>query len=310
MRLVFMGTPDFAVPVLAALLEAGHEIILVYSQPPRPTGRGQKSRPSPIQTYAENHGLSVRTPIDLELIEEQAKFSKLDVDVGIVVAYGLKLPASVFNAPRFGCLNVHASLLPRWRGAAPIQRAILAGDSVTGVSIMKIEEGLDTGQVYSKEKIKISDRMNSQSLHDVLAKKGAGLMVEVLKNLEAGILSPKSQKKDGVTYAGKLRSDEGKIDWSRSAEDLERQVRALNPWPGVWFEFGVHRLKVIAVEVDSDVKEVDAFVVPGTLIDNSLGVACGSGVLRLSKLCRAGKKVQNAEAFLRGFPIAVGSIFK
>jgi methionyl-tRNA formyltransferase len=308
MRLVFMGTPEFSVPILAALLEAGHEIVSVYTQPPRPVGRGQKVRLTPVHAFAEVRELSVRTPKDFETISEQVKFSKLNADVGIVVAYGLILPASVFNAPRLGCMNVHASLLPRWRGAAPIQRAILAGDSVTGISIMNVEAGLDTGKVVLHEELLISGETTAGSLHDALADKGAHLMVKALAGVEAGVLCSKPQGKDGITYAPKLQRYEGLLDWSRSAVVLERQVRALNPWPGTWFEFGGQRVKVLAAKVECNVYE-KKFRAPGTTIDDRLGVSCGSGVLRLSRLCRAGKAPQDAASYLRGFPISAGISF-
>ena len=299
MRLIFMGSPDFSVPVLAALMEAGHDIACVYSQPPRPAGRGQKERLSPVHAYAKSQGLSVRTPETLKSAQPQAEFSALDADAGVVVAYGLMLPQAVYNAPRLGCLNVHASLLPRWRGAAPIQRAILAGDTLTGVSIMKIDDGLDTGPVLLSEEMPITDQTTAESLHDALADMGARLMVEALAGLAAETLKLAPQAEDGVTYAAKLHRDEARIDWSRSALDLGRQVRGLNPWPGVWFEYGGERIKALAAGVEQG----DGGVSPGVTIDDRLGVACGSGVLRVSRVCRAGKSPQDAAAYLRGFPI-------
>jgi methionyl-tRNA formyltransferase len=305
-----MGTPEFSLPVLVALLEAGHEIASVYSQPPRPSGRGHRAKPSPVQAYAENQGLPVCTPENLGSTEEQFKFSALNVELGIVVAYGLVLPSIIFESPRLGCLNLHASLLPRWRGAAPIQRAILAGDKITGVSIMKIEAGLDTGHILLSEKTPISSQTSAQSLHDDLAKKGAGLMVKALAEFEAGIIHPEPQGKKGITYASKLQPSEGRIDWSNSAVLIERQIRALNPWPGVWFDFGGNRVKVLSAKVEGDIKERDAIIIPGTTIDNKLGIACGSGILRLTKLCRAGKATLNADAYLRGSPVAAGTTFQ
>jgi methionyl-tRNA formyltransferase len=252
----------------------------------------------------------VCTPEDLGTASEQAKFSMLNADVGVVVAYGLILPASVFDAPRLGCMNVHASLLPRWRGAAPIQRAILAGDSVTGVSIMNIEAGLDAGEVVLREEFPISGQTTAQSLHDILAEKGARLMVEALTGLEAGILHPEPQGEVGVTYAKKLQRYEGRLDWSRSAAELERQIRAFNPWPGTWFELGGNRVKVLDAEVEDQVQQGDSIMVPGTTIDDRLGIACGSGFLRLSRLCRASKSPQDAVSYLRGSPIAAGTVFQ
>ena len=301
MRLIFMGSPDFSVPVLAALLEAGHEIVCVYSQPPRPAGRGQKERLSPVHAFAEARGLAVRTPETLNSAEDQADFQALEADAGVVVAYGLMLPAAVYDAPRLGCLNVHASLLPRWRGAAPIQRAIMAGDMATGVSIMKIDDGLDTGPVLLSGATPITGETTAKMLHDTLSEMGARLMVEALAGLAAEILSPSPQAEDGVTYAAKLARGEGLLDWSRPAADLERQVRALNPWPGVWFEYGTERIKVLAAGVE------DGDAAPGITVDDTLGVACGSGVLRLLRVCRAGKSPQDAADFVRGFPIAAGT---
>ena len=310
MRLVFMGTPEFSVPVLSALFEAGHEIISVYTQPPRPVGRGQKIRVTPVHAYAENKGLSICTPENFGAVSEQVKFSMHNADVGIVVAYGLILPAGVFDAPLLGCMNVHASLLPRSRGAAPIQRAILAGDSVTGVSIMKIEAGLDSGDVVLREETIISDQITAQILHDVLAEKGARLMVKALEGLEAGTLISEPQKKDEVTYAAKLNRYEGRLDWSLPAVVLERQIRAFNPWPGAWFELNGSRIKVLAAEVENDLHEGNNFMVPGITVDNRLGVVCGAGILRLSRLCRAGKSPQDAVSYLRGSPIASGIAFQ
>ncbi len=310
MRLVFMGTPEFSLPVLVALLEAGHEIASVYSQPPRPSGRGQRAKPSPVHAYAESQGLHVCTPTDLRSAEEQIKFLSINADMGVVVAYGLILPPTIFDAPHLGCVNVHASLLPRWRGAAPIQRSILAGDEITGVSIMKIESGLDTGQIFLSAKVPISHMTTSQILHDDLANKGASLMIEALDGIERGTLHPKPQSEEGVTYALKLKPCEGKIDWSRPAVLLERQVRALNPWPGVWFEFFGDRVKILAAKAESELENRASAVLPGTTIDNKLGVACGSGVLRLTKLCRAGKTALDASDYLRGTPIDMGTNFQ
>jgi methionyl-tRNA formyltransferase len=307
MRLVFMGTPEFSLPVLMSLLEAGHEVASVYSQPPRPSGRGQKTKLSPVHAYAESQGLPVCTPADLGSPEEQFKFSSLNVELGIVVAYGLILPSTIFDAPHLGCINLHASLLPRWRGAAPIQRAILAGDKFTGVSIMKIESGLDIGQIFLSEKVPITPQTTAQNLHDDLAKKGASLMVEALAGIDTGTLHSVPQVEVGVTYASKLKPIEGKIDWTQPAVLLERQVRALNPWPGVWFEFGGNRMKVLAAKAEAEVGERDRVILPGTTIDNKLGIACGSGILRLTKLCQAGKASLDASTYLRGSPIDSGT---
>ncbi|NQU61668.1 MAG: methionyl-tRNA formyltransferase [Rhodospirillales bacterium] len=307
LRLVFMGSPDFSVPILDALMAAGHEIVCVYSQPPRPAGRGHKEVPSPVHASAEAKGLDVRTPISLKGGEEQAAFAALKADAAVVAAYGLLLPKAVVEAPKMGCLNVHASLLPRWRGAAPIQRAILGGDIETGVSIMVIDEGLDTGDVLLTGKILITTATTAGSLHDELSGLGARLMVEALAGLAAGNLTPKPQAADGVTYAQKLTRDEGRLDWRLAAVDLERRVRALNPWPGVWFEHAGDRIKVLAAVAEEGKAGQPPGVLPGVLIDGALGVACGEGVLRLTRVQRAGKEAQDGETFVLGYPLGSGT---
>lgn len=301
LRLAFLGTPDFAVPCLAALAEAGHEIACVYSQPPRPAGRGHKLRPSPVQRLAEERGWPVRTPRSLRDAQEQADFAALDLDAAIVVAYGLILPKAILEAPRLGCINVHASLLPRWRGAAPIQRAILAGDRETGVTIMQMEEGLDTGPMLLSKSVDITERDTGASLHDRLAELGAAALVEALAGLAAGRLQPQPQPETGVTYAEKLRREEAQLDWSRPAEALARQVRAFTPWPGAWFEVGGERTKVLEAEA------VSAEGAPGQVLDDRLTVACGEGALRLTRLQRPGRAPMDADALLRGFAIAPGT---
>ena len=302
LRLVFMGTPDFSVPILAALIEAGHDVVCAYSQPPRPAGRGQKERPTPVHAFADSRGIPVRTPKSLRTPEAQAEFSALEADFAIVAAYGLILPKPVLAAPRHGCLNVHASLLPRWRGAAPIQRAILAGDTETGVTIMQMDEGLDTGAMLLRGVVPITPATTGESLHDALAAQGAGLIVEALAELEAGRLTPVAQPEDGVTYAAKLAKDEGRLDWSRPAAELERMVRALTPWPGVFFDHAGERFKVQAAAL------AEGRGAPGTLLDDRLMVACGDGALRLLRLQRAGKAPLDADAFLRGYALAKGAV--
>ncbi len=305
LRLVFMGSPEFSVPVLAALMDAGHDIVCVYSQPPRPAGRGQKERPSSVHAFALKKGLQVRTPESFKGAKEQAAFQDLFKDgaaAAVVVAYGQILPKAVIEAPGLGCLNVHASLLPRWRGAAPIQHAIMAGDAETGVTIMKIEQELDAGPILKAGKVPITADTTAETLHDTLAGMGGPLMLDALEGLAAGTLEPEPQGDDGVTYAPKLGRDEGRLDWSLSAAELERRVRALNPWPGVWFEHAGDRIKVLA----ADVAEGEPGQEPGTLVDDALGVACGSGVLRLKRVQRAGRDAQDAGAFLLGFPLAAG----
>lgn len=301
LRLAFMGSPDFAVPSLNALIEAGHEIAAVYTQPPRPAGRGQRPKPSPVQVAAEAHNLPVRTPVTLKDPAEQMAFAELGLDAAVVVAYGLILPRPVLEAPRLGCLNVHASLLPRWRGAAPIQRAILAGDRETGVTIMVMDEGLDTGPTLLAERIPIGPDETAATLHDRLAALGARLIVAALDGLATGRLQPVPQPAEGVTYAAKLTRAEGRLDWRRPASVLERQVRALAPWPGAWFEAGGDRIKVLAAE------PAPGEGPPGRVLDDRLTVACGEGALRLTRVQRAGKAPMGAAEFLRGFPLPAGT---
>lgn len=301
MRIIFMGTPEFSVPVLKALVDAGHDVVASYSQPPRPAGRGKALRPSPVQAAAEAMGIEVRTPLSLRGVEEQAAFAALDADVAVVAAYGLILPQAILDAPRHGCLNVHASLLPRWRGAAPIQRAILAGDAETGVGIMQMAAGLDTGPVRLEGRTPIGGKTAGE-LTDELSALGARLMVEVLADLDRYPAVP--QVEDGVTYATKIDKAEARIDWSRSAEEIERQVRAFNPAPGAWFEIAGERVKLLAAIAlyPSGEREV-----AGTVIDDQLTIACGSGALRPTLLQRAGRGVMTAHDLLRGFPIPPGT---
>ncbi len=312
LRLVFMGSPEFSVPTLAALMDAGHDVVCVYSQPPRPKGRGQKERPSPVHAFALGNRLSVRTPGSLKDLGEQAAFADLfkdgdgdaPADACVVVAYGLMLPVAVIEAPRLGCLNAHASLLPRWRGAAPIPRAIIAGDTETGVTIMMIEEKLDAGPMLVAGRVPITSETTAETLHDALAAMAGPLMLDALEGLAAGTVKPEPQSDDGMTHAPKLDRDEGRLDWSLPAAELERRVRALNPRPGVWFEHAGGRIKVLAADVEEAAPGTPA---PGTLVDDALGVACGSGVLRLARVQRAGRGAGDAEAFLRGFPLAAGT---
>ena len=301
LRLAFMGTPDFAVPTLEALRVAKHEIDCDYTQPPRPAGRGQQAQPSPVARAAAAAGIPMRTPARLDAVETEA-FRALGLDAAVVAAYGLILPPPVLAAPRLGCINVHASLLPRWRGAAPIQRAILAGDTETGVTIMQMEAGLDTGPMLLKQAVPIGPATTAQELHDRLAALGARLIVEALSGLEQGTLRAVPQPAEGITYARKLGRDEGRLDWRKSAEELERAVRALNPAPGVWLEHEKERIKVLAAEVVAARGGE-----PGTVVDAALTVACGSGALRLMRLQRAGRAAMDAEAFLRGYAIPAGT---
>lgn len=300
MRLAFMGTPDFSVAILAALLDAGHEVVCVYAQPPRPAGRGHKEQLTPVHAFAAQRGIAVRIPKSLKSEAEQQAFRALDLDAAVVAAYGLILPPAVLAAPRHGCLNVHASLLPRWRGAAPIQRAILAGDAETGVTIMQMDAGLDTGAMLLVESLPITSDTNAASLHDALAVLGARLIVEALARYDA--LPQVKQPEDGVTYAHKLAKDEGRLDWSRPAVELERQVRGLTPWPGVWCQVGEERLKVLAAGL------AEGSGTPGLVLDDALSVACGDGALRLLRVQRAGKGPMEAADLLRGFAIPRGSV--
>ena len=302
LRLAFMGSPEFAAASLSALIAAGHEIAAVYSQPRRPAGRGQQPRPSPVQRLAEAKGLPVATPTSLTAPAEQARFAALNLDAAVVAAYGLLLPPAMLRSPRLGCLNVHASLLPRWRGAAPIQRAILAGDRETGITIMQMDEGLDTGPVLLAERLAIGPDETGASLHDRLAALGARAIVEALDGLAAGRLRPRPQPADGATYAAKLTRNERRLDWRQPAAVLARRVRALAPWPGAWLEVAGERVKVLAAEAHAARGE------PGRVIDDRLTVACGEGALRLTTLQRAGKAALPAEAFLRGFRLAPGTM--
>ncbi|MDE0779365.1 MAG: methionyl-tRNA formyltransferase [Alphaproteobacteria bacterium] len=301
MRIAFMGTPDFSVPALDALRAAGHEIACVYTQPPRPAGRGQKERKSEVQLRAEECRIEVRCPVSLKDNEAQAAFAALDLDAAVVVAYGLILPAAILEAPMRGCINIHASLLPRWRGAAPIQRALLAGDVETGVTIMQMDEGLDTGPELVRGAIAIGPDMNAGELHDVLSDLGGRLIVGALAGLEAGSLSAIPQIEDGMTYAAKLERGEERIDWTRSAEELVRHVRGFAPWPGAWFEQDGDRIKVLVAEVASG----DG--APGEVRDDALLVACGGGALRLLRVQRAGRGAMEAGEYLRGRPVAQGT---
>jgi len=304
LRLAFMGSPDFAVPALAALIEAGHDIAAVYAQPPRPAGRGQREHPCPVHAAAVAQGLEVRSPANFKDPADQEAFAALELDAAVVVAYGLILPRPVLDAPRLGCLNIHASMLPRWRGAAPIQRAIMAGDQETGISIMQVAEGLDTGPVLAARSVPITGETMAEDLHDALAALGAEMIVDALNDLASGRAMATSQPEDGVTYARKLARDEGRIDWSRPAGEIERGVRALNPWPGVWFEHAGQRIKVLALADWSDDARHDA--APGTVLDDTLRIACGTGHVRPGRVQRAGKAAQSVEEFLRGYGLAAG----
>ncbi len=299
MRLIFMGTPDFSVPVLDALVDAGHEIAAVYCQPPRPAGRGKKDRPTPVHARAEALGLEVRHPVSLKSPEEQAGFAALNADVAVVVAYGLLLPQAILDAPAQGCLNIHASLLPRWRGAAPIHRAIMSGDAETGICIMQMEAGLDTGPVLMRQATPIEAEETTAQLHDRLSTMGAALITDALAQLPD--LTPQPQPDEGVTYASKVDKSEARIDWSRPAVEVDRQIRGLSPFPGAWTEMEGARLKLLASRV------AEGQGTPGEVLTPELHVACGQGAVELLRLQRAGKGAQDRETFLRGWPIPVGT---
>ncbi|MBV8524175.1 MAG: methionyl-tRNA formyltransferase [Acetobacteraceae bacterium] len=292
MRIAFMGSPGFAVPALRALHAGGHEIAAVYCQPPRPAGRGHPMRPCAVQAVAEHLGLPVRTPARLRTNEAaQTDFRRLGLDAAVVAAYGLILPAPMLEAPRHGCLNIHASLLPRWRGAAPIQAAILAGDSETGVTIMRMDEGLDTGPILLQQAVPIGPRTTTPVLHDILAELGARSILRALAENLPGLPQPDQ----GVTYAPKLTREDARLDWTRDACELDRRVRALNPWPGTWTTLNGGVLKVIAAV------PWEASGAPGSILDTKLTIACGSGALRLLRVQLAGRAPQDSEAFLRGY---------
>ena len=302
--LIFMGTPNFAATILAALVDAGHPIRAVYTQPPRPAGRGHRLLPSPVQALAERHGIAVRCPATLRDPTTQAEFAATQAEIAVVAAYGLILPAAILDAPLHGCLNVHASLLPRWRGAAPIQRAIAAGDDKTGITIMQMDEGLDTGPILLQEAMPISLKMNSGELSDRLAALGARMISEAIDGVARGTLTARPQPVGGVTYASRLRREEARLDWRLSAVALERQVRAFDPWPGAYFCGRGERLRVLAAEADQQ----SAAALPGTVLDDNLSVACGEGVLRPLKLQRPGRAALDAAALMRGFALPPGTV--
>ena len=299
MRIVFMGSPEFSVPVLEALHTAGHEIASVYCQPPRPAGRGKKDRPTAVQVRAEALGLPVRHPPSLKDAAAREAFAALNADVAVVVAYGLILPQAVLDAPARGCLNIHASLLPRWRGAAPIHRAILAGDAQTGVCIMQMEAGLDTGPVLLRDATAIGDEETTGDLHDRLSALGARLILDALQRLDS--LVPEPQPNHGVTYAAKIDKAEAALDWTRPAEDVSRQIRGLAPFPGAWTLAGDARIKLLGARV------VDGSGRPGTALDDAFTIACGTGAVQVTRAQRAGKGVQAAGVFLNGHPIPAGT---
>lgn len=300
MRLIFMGTPDFAVPALHALMAAGHEIVAVYTQPPRPAGRGKAVRRSPVHEAAEAAGIDVRTPARVRKdVAEHEAFAALNADAAVVAAYGLILPKAMLDAPRLGCLNIHASLLPRWRGASPIQSSIVAGDSQSGVSIMQMDEGLDTGAVLLEEATPISASDTASTLHDRLAEIGGRLIVRALQEQPVAVPQPE----EGVTYAHMLKREDGRIDWSRSCEEIDRQIRGLTPWPGALTTLNDVVLKIGAATPVPEQSGSDA----GTAIDDALTIACGTGALRIERIQKPGRSMMNASDFVRGQAIPKGT---
>lgn len=301
LRVAFMGTPDFAIPTLQALLDAKFDVMAVYTQPPRPAGRGKSLRPSPVHAFADQHGIEVRTPKSLRNEDAAADFAALNLDIAVVVAYGLILPKAILNAPRLGCVNVHASLLPRWRGAAPIHRAIMAGDSETGVTIMQMDEGLDTGDMLLVSRTDIAPDDTTKSLHDRLATLGAKVIAPAIEGLMDGSIKPTPQPDAGVTYAEKIDKTEARIDWTAPAQEIDRKVRGLFPFPGAWFEYEGERIKILAGQI------VPQAGLAGMALDDRLTIACGGAAYRIRRAQRAGKAAMDADELLRGFSLPAGS---
>ena len=306
LRVVFMGTPEFAVPTLSELISVGHDVVAVYTQPPRPSGRGKNVRPSPVQTFAELNNIAVETPVSLKDSDTLQIFSDYRPEVAVVVAYGLILPQNVLDTPDAGCLNLHASLLPRWRGAAPIQRAIMAGDQNTGIMVMRMEAGLDTGPVCLGEQVPIRPTMTAGDLHDELAQLGAGLMTRALAALSRGSLECRPQPSEGVTYAEKIEKSEARINWSDTAPNIHNQIRGLSPFPGAWFAVKagdrIERIKILRSEIS------DRSGNAGDVLEDGTVIACGEGAVKLLEVQRSGKKVAAMDEFLRGFPLKTGDL--
>lgn len=300
LKVVFMGTPHFAQPALQALIEAGYDIVGVYTQAPKPVGRGYTIQKSPVHQFAESQGIPVFTPKSLRSAQEHEIFAGLNADLGVVVAYGLILPKPILDAPKYGCLNIHGSLLPRWRGAAPMQRAILAGDAETGITIMQMDEGLDTGPMLTRSEISLDETTTISELHDQMALGGARLLLETIPGFVSGDIHPVVQPLEGVTYADKLSKADGIVDWRQPAAYIDRQVRALNPWPGVSFSDGRESLKILKSCV------VDQSGHPGEILDASLTIACGDQSLRILSIQKPGSKPMDAQAFLNGYPLKAG----
>ena len=306
LRIAFMGSPVFAVPTLEALHASDHEIVAVYSQPPRPAGRGKTLRPTPVQARAEELGLEVRTPENFRAAEDKEAFAALDLDIAIVVAYGLILPRAILNAPRLACVNIHGSLLPRWRGAAPIHRAVMAGDRRTGVQTMIMERGLDTGPVLLTADTEIGPGDTTGDIHDRLALLGADIILPTIEGLLDGSLTPTPQSEDGVTYADKVSPEEARVDWSQDAKTVDRHIRGLSPAPGAWFHYPGAKGEVRMKALRSELSEGQG--PPGTVLDEGLTVACGDGAVRLLTIQKPGKGPMSAEDFLRGLPTTTGTV--
>ncbi len=303
MRIIFMGTPEFAAPTLQALINSPHDVVAVYSQPPRPVGRGHKVQPSPVQVLAEEHKIPVQTPTSLKTQEAQNVFAAYKADLAIVVTYGLILPAAILEAPRLGCLNIHVSLLPRWRGAAPIHHALLAGDTETGITIMQMDEGLDTGPMLTQKAFPITPTTTVAELYETLSQAGAQLLLETLPPFSRGELTSTPQPESGVCYASKITKNMGKLDWNSSAQELDRKIRALNPWPGTWFDWNGKLIKVRKAKVISRQGQV------GVVLDQQLTVACGQDALQLLEVQAPGKNPMPVKDFLNGYNMPVGTQF-
>ncbi len=304
LRLAFMGTPDFSLPTLKSLIESKHEVAVVYTQPPRPAGRGKKLQKSPIHKLAEQHGIEVRCPTSLKDEAEQQAFADLNLDICIVVAYGLILPKAILDAPRMGAVNIHASLLPRWRGAAPIHRAIMAGDDKTGIAIMQMDVGLDTGDVLAMADTPITNTTTTQKLHDTLADMGAGLLLTVLGFMELGMAKPTPQADDGITYAEKIDKAEARINWQDSAQEIDRKVRGLYPFPGAWCEINGERIKILKGT------PVEQHGSAGEVLDGELTIGCGDKAFKVETAQRAGKKPMQSDELLRGLVVSKGEVLK
>ena len=307
LRLAFMGTSDFSIPTLEVLENSSHDICAVYTQPPRRAGRGKQEQKTPIHKFADSRGINVYTPSDLRSKKITKHLSDLGADMAIVVAYGLLLPPEILITPRFGCINIHSSLLPRWRGAAPIQRAIMAGDDKTGISIMQMEPGLDTGPILVSQEVPISKTTTGQSLHQTLASLGASLIGPAIAAVRNGTIKAVTQPKRGVTYANKLSKEDGHLNWTKSAQEIERLIRALNPWPGAWCILEDKRLKIFEAEVRKT--EPNSFA-PGTITDEKFSVVCGKDELRLKKIQQSGRKIMDINDFKRGTQVTIGTLLR